>query len=279
MLFASTTLAARVERAERSLIEDSVGAARRRRDGLDAFARQIAGGAACYARPGSPLNKVVGLGFGGFGDIPTDAELDDVEREYARRACPVQVELSTLADPALGERLTARGYRLVGFENVLGLAPGADDPTSAPHIDVTPCSGDDLDEWIDLVVDGFAAPDVEGVASHESFDRAAIDGAIRDIAGAAGLTRYVARVDGRAAGAASMRTHEGVAHLCGAATLPPLRRRGVQTALLARRLRDAATRGCDLAVMTTLPGSKSQENAQRRGFTPLYARAVLVKQP
>lgn len=276
MLFASTELAARIERAERSLIEDSARAARGARPGLDAFVRPVAGGAACYAGPGSPLNKVAGLGFGG---APTDAELDDVEREYARRACPVQVELGSLADPALGATLTARGYRLVGFENVLGLAPGADDPTSAPHIDVRPCSADDLDEWIDLVVDGFAAPDVEGVASHESFDRAAIEGAIRDMAGAAGMTRYIARVDGRAAGAASMRTHEGVAHLCGAATLPPLRRRGVQTALLARRLRDAATRGCDLAVMTTLPGSKSQENAQRRGFAPLYTRAVLVKQP
>ncbi len=62
-------------------------------------------------------------------------------------------------------------------------------------------------------------------------------------------------------------------------TAPAHRRRGVQTALLSARLADAAAAGCDVAVITTQPGSKSQQNAQRQGFDLLYARAVLVKQP
>ncbi len=33
------------------------------------------------------------------------------------------------------------------------------------------------------------------------------------------------------------------------------------------------------AEVTTQPGSKSQENAQRRGFALLYTRAVLVRAP
>jgi hypothetical protein len=37
--------------------------------------------------------------------------------------------------------------------------------------------------------------------------------------------------------------------------------------------------GCDIAVITTQPGSKSQQNAQRQGFDFIYTRAVLVKQP
>jgi hypothetical protein len=41
--------------------------------------------------------------------------------------------------------------------------------------------------------------------------------------------------------------------------------------------RDFAAAGCDVAVVTTQPGSKSQQNVQRRGFDLLYARAVLVK--
>jgi hypothetical protein len=53
----------------------------------------------------------------------------------------------------------------------------------------------------------------------------------------------------------------------------------VQTALLSARLADAVAAGCDVAVITTQPGSKSQQNAQRRGFDLLYTRAVLVKQP
>jgi hypothetical protein len=44
--------------------------------------------------------------------------------------------------------------------------------------------------------------------------------------------------------------------------------------LLDARLRDARRAGCDIAVVTTAPGSKSQQNAQRHGFALLYARAL-----
>ncbi|PRC46270.1 GNAT family N-acetyltransferase, partial [Mycobacterium sp. ITM-2017-0098] len=55
-------------------------------------------------------------------------------------------------------------------------------------------------------------------------------------------------------------------------------RRGVQTALLGTRLADAAAAGCDIAVVTTAPGSTSQKNVQRRGCHLLFTRAVLVKE-
>jgi GNAT superfamily N-acetyltransferase len=70
---------------------------------------------------------------------------------------------------------------------------------------------------------------------------------------------------------------DGVAQLNGAATAPEHRRRGIQTALLAVRLADAASAGCEIAVVTASPGSKSQQNVQRRGFHLLYTRAVLVR--
>jgi GNAT superfamily N-acetyltransferase len=79
------------------------------------------------------------------------------------------------------------------------------------------------------------------------------------------------------AGAASIRIADGVALFTGAATAPAHRRRGVQTALLSARLADAAAAGCTIAVVTTAPGSKSQQNVQGRGFHLLYTRAVLVK--
>ena len=91
--------------------------------------------------------------------------------------------------------------------------------------------------------------------------------------------RYAALRDGVLAGGAGLRIADGVAQLAGAATAPAHRRHGVQTALLSARLADAAAAGCDVAVIVTQPGSKSQQNAQRRGFDLLYTRAVLVKQP
>jgi len=78
---------------------------------------------------------------------------------------------------------------------------------------------------------------------------------------------------------ASFRAAGGIALLCGAGTLPAHRRRGVQAAMLLRRLSAAAQAGCDLAVVTTLPGSKSQQNVQRLGFELLYSRAILRRSP
>jgi hypothetical protein len=51
----------------------------------------------------------------------------------------------------------------------------------------------------------------------------------------------------------------------------------VQTALLRARLADAAAAGCTIAVVVTQPGSTSQQNVQREGFSLLYARHLLVK--
>jgi ribosomal protein S18 acetylase RimI-like enzyme len=128
------------------------------------------------------------------------------------------------------------------------------------------------------VAAGVAHPDAEGVPSHEEFTREVVERAERDLV-AAGIVRYVALRDGVMAGGASVRMAEGVAQLTGAATAPAHRRRGVQSALLAARLADAAAAGCDVAVVTAQPASRSQQNVQRRGFDLLYTRAILVKEP
>jgi len=65
---------------------------------------------------------------------------------------------------------------------------------------------------------------------------------------------------------------KGVAGLFGASTLPAFRNRGVQTALLKQRLARAAAENCDLAVCIAAPGSSSQRNVVRLGFSVLYTR-------
>ena len=47
---------------------------------------------------------------------------------------------------------------------------------------------------------------------------------------------------------------KGVALLAGAATVPEMRRRGMQGALLAARMRYAYEHGCDVAMMVTETG-------------------------
>ncbi|HSD66362.1 MAG TPA: GNAT family N-acetyltransferase [Vicinamibacteria bacterium] len=277
MLFASTSLAARVERADCRLIADGASACDRRRPGTGVFILPLAGGVAAFTGPGSPLNKVAGLGFAGPLD---EGELDVAEKAYAERGSPVRVELSCLADPSIGALLTRRGYRLEGFENVLGRSLPLDGvPAPADGVFISPSPEEELPEWLDVVTTAFATPDAQGVPSQEHFSRESIEAVIGDLAAVSGFVRFLARRHGAPAGGASLRLFEGVAQLCGAATLPEHRRHGVQSTLLSTRLEAAGRSGCDLAVVTTQPGSRSQENVQRRGFELLYARAILVRTP
>jgi ribosomal protein S18 acetylase RimI-like enzyme len=192
----------------------------------------------------------------------------------------VQIELAHLADPAIGELLTGRGYRLESFENVLGRAL-TDEPGRVlpPGVEVRQSGAEESEAWLDVVAEGSTHPDTQGVPWHEEFPREMIIEVERDMTAAGAVVRYAALRDGVIAGGATMRVAEGVAQLTGAATAPAHRRRGVHTALLSARLADAAAAGCDVAVIITQPGSKSQQNAQRQGFDLLYTRAVLVKQP
>jgi ribosomal protein S18 acetylase RimI-like enzyme len=266
-LFCDVALAARIERAEARLTSESSDASRARRGDSNGFARPFSGGVASFAEEDSPFNKVIGLGFGG---LPDAAELDDVERAFAELGTPVQVELCQLAEVGTGGFFTERGYRLESFENVLGRRLGDSDVPG----DVRLIRDDELERWLAMDADASAVADTEGLPSHEDFPREALIRALRDMAG---VRRYVAVRDGEFAGAASFRVTDGIAQFTGAATLPAQRRRGVQTALLRARLTAATEAGCDVAVVTTQPGSKSHQNVQRQGFDLLYTRAILVK--
>jgi GNAT superfamily N-acetyltransferase len=275
-LFCDTALAHRIERAESQLIARTSQAAHRRRGDAGGFVIPIAGGVASFAEPDSPFNKVAGLGFDG---APQTQALDEIEQAFAAVGAPVQVELASLAEPGLGALLTERGYRLESFENVLGRTlDGGRELLTPPGIEVRRTRDDEFGAWLDVVVDGVAHPDTQGVPSHEEFPRDAVRAAERDLL-AAGQVNYIAFREGVVAGGASLGLAEGVAQMGGAATAPAHRRRGIQSALLSARLIDATAAGCDIAVVTTQPGSRSQHNVQRQGYHLLYTRAVLIKRP
>ncbi|HJR61936.1 MAG TPA: GNAT family N-acetyltransferase [Vicinamibacterales bacterium] len=274
-MFATASVARRIERAEAGLIAEGARAAARRLPAGQLMIREMQGGVAAFVEPGAPFNKVAGLGFDG---VPPPEVLDALEREFAERQAPLRFEVATLANPEVVRTLTRRGYELVGFENVLGLALGAASGFEAvPDIQVTRVADDEAPAWLDVVATAFMHPDAfDGPASDESFPRDLLDRVFGDTIAAPTFERYLARRGGSLAGGASFRVQDGVAQLNGAATLPEHRRHGVQTALLRHRLGEAARRGCDIAVVTTEPGSKSQENVQKAGFSLLYARAVLI---
>lgn len=280
MLFATSTLAARIERAEADTVTDFALQARAR--GREAIIEPVAGGVAIFAGHGQPFNKVAGLGFGGAVDEDAIAR---IEAAFDAVGGGIRVELATLADPAIATLLTRRGYVLIGHENVLGVALTPERVreyeavvAAARDIAVSRTEPRELPLWRDTVIDGFGHPDVfDGPPPTESFDRETLRGVFEDSSTTPGMILYLARRNGEIAGAGSVRIAKGLAQMVGASTLPAHRRRGVQSTLLGARLADAARAGCDLAITCTEPASKSQENMQRAGFELLYARAVLVR--
>jgi GNAT superfamily N-acetyltransferase len=274
-MFASTSLAVRVESAEARLtgsIGDHFLAAR---SDLRPVVRRLGGGIAVYAGPSSPMNKMIGVGLT---EPPTDDELRSIEHAFSERAAPLQAEVSALARPEFVARLSARGYELKGFENVHGRAiSAAESQQPRNSIDITLLEHRHHDRWVDAAICSFLDGDTEGAQADQLTSREAAEGPLRDLMDVEGFVRYCAWIDGQLVGTATLRLDDGLAQLCGAATLPAWRRRGVQTALLQRRLADAAAAGCDLALMTTSPGTKSQENGLKQGFALLYVRAIMVK--
>lgn len=276
MLFIGASAARRIEQAEASLILSFAAAVQERGRIPGVFIAELGGGVAAIAREGSPFNKLAGLGF----EPLDEAALDRVEREFARRRIALQAEVATLSDPAVFETLSRRGYVLSGFENVLGLSldGGVVGPVMPPGVEIQKIAPAQARDWIATVTTGFLTPDTyDGPASHESFGREAMEQVFEDVGEVAGVDRYLVTRDGVRAGGGSMRLWNGIAQLSGASTLPDQRRRGIQTALLRYRLAEAAAAGCDIAIVTTSPGSRSQQNVQKQGFELLYSRAVLIK--
>ena len=261
-LILNLELSRRIEHAEAQSAVECAEALQRFRPGSGAAVRRIAGGFAVYCGKDSPITQAVGMGLDG---PVTAEELDLLEEFYRKRDEPVRVEASPLADASLIEQFGKRGYRVTEFSNVMARPVQSDLPAEAPAKGVTVerVAKDKIDLWAETVFEGFA-------------DQVAVSRAIVDVmkmfALAPKTELYLARVDGTPAGGGVLALHDGVAGLFGASTVPAARHRGVQTALLQRRLARAAQAGSDLAVSLAQPGSTSQRNIVLQGFRVLYTR-------
>ncbi|MGA2096758.1 MAG: GNAT family N-acetyltransferase [Candidatus Acidiferrum sp.] len=255
-------LAHRVELAEAQAAVECAEALERFRPGSGAAVRRVAGGFAVYCGKNSPITQAIGMGLEG----PVSAtEFDRLEEFYRSREETVRVETSPLADPSFVEHFGQRGYRVTEFSNVMARPVSEDETCPEPPEGVTieKVGKDQIDLWTQTVSQGFAD---KFPVSQELLE------VMKMFAFGPKTECYLARVDGKIAGGGTLALHDGVAGLFGASTLPVARKRGVQTALLQRRLARASQAGSDLAVSLAQPGSVSQRNIVRQGFRVLYTR-------
>lgn len=268
-MHATLELARRIDRAEIEFCAfATIGVA------PDAAMLERGGGLAVYSAPGSPVNKVLGLGLG---TECSDDDLDAIEDFYAERGCPVQIELCPLTMPDLPPRLTKRGYVLQAFENELARLAPAEPVQSSSDADIRVEAGAPENLWLEVVAEGFAVPD-RIVLNGPPLPRDAVS-AIGDVMRLfvhPEIVRYVAHVNGHAASAAVSFIQDGVMCIAGTATREAFRRRGLQRAIVARAMNDGLGKA-DLMIATTEPGSISQRTFERLGFRVVYTRAILVK--
>jgi hypothetical protein len=89
-----------------------------------------------------------------------------------------------------------------------------------------------------------------------------------------GWSLYLARLDGQPAAAATLYVDASVGYLADATTNPAFRRRGLQSALLRRRIRDAAAAGADVVFSGAAPFSESHRNMARAGMWTQFIRSL-----
>jgi GNAT superfamily N-acetyltransferase len=94
-----------------------------------------------------------------------------------------------------------------------------------------------------------------------------------------GWSLYLARVDGRAAAAATLYVHRNVGYFADATTDPAFRGRGLHTALLARRWQDAHAAGVDVVCSGAAFLSSSHRNMERTGMRIQFTRAIWTECP
>jgi hypothetical protein len=260
LLFSDSSLARRLERTEahgnmafvesRARLEPAVGAGWEDHGGTWAM----------YDGPESPLTQTFGLGL--F-SVPTGEQVEALEQFFSTRGAATQHEVCTMADAGVLPLLGARGYAPVEWSTVLVQRLGAAGTPAFPGLHVREIHSDDADQWADVAAAGWSEE-----PALRDFIRALGHVSVH----AADTLCYLALIDDTPVASASLHLHEGVALLAGASTIPRFRQRGAQQALLSHRLVAAAGRGCDLAMMVTTPGSASQRNAQRAGFSVAYSR-------
>ena len=261
MLFADLALSRRLERAEGYACVRFAEARRRLFPHSGAEWLECAGAFAVFDTIDSPATQTFGLGI--F-EQPSGGALDVIETFFLSRGATVDHEVSPLAGVSTLELLCRRSYRPVEISSVLYRPLEKPAAQSGNHIRVRVTGLDEAELWTSISAEAWGHDYPEFLDF--LLNSAAITSARQ------GSVCFLAELDGKPGAAGVLCIHDGVALFGGAATLPELRRRGLQAALLEERMRYAFDHGCDLAMMVAQAGSNSQRNAERKGFRIAYTR-------
>ncbi len=259
-------LADRLERAEAEYMASDVSALRTGVDNPLGVDVARFGDATALAMKGVDeweFNRTIGL------RDESPAEIDAVLGWYGERGIECRFDVAPmLCSEQVRRDLAGRGFHQSGFHTALYGDPDTGCPPPGDGVEVAKVDAGDMRMFAELFMlyydDMDLAPDLRSRA------RAAVE-ARHPLPG---WRLYVAAVDGTPAAFGALYVSGGVGSLAGAATAPRYRGRGCQSALIRRRIADAAAEGCDLVAAQATPGSSSQRNMERAGLRVAYTKAI-----
>jgi GNAT superfamily N-acetyltransferase len=224
------------------------------------------------------MNYAVGAGLSG---PVSGAEVDRLVDFYVPHGIEPRVELCPLADPTFVSELERAGFALRALENVLFRPVSRDEVFTTPY----PAPPGLVIEQVDAsdpaavraytlaAMAGFLPPDTPGMENFiESSERVARNPRTRSF-----VARMPAEAGGTIVCAGAMAVDGEVAALFGLTTLEPFRRRGIQQAMIAHRLKAAAAGGAKVVTIGSRPGAHTERNVRRMGFQVAYTKPVLAK--
>ncbi|MBS1803634.1 MAG: hypothetical protein JST28_09715 [Acidobacteria bacterium] len=262
MIFADRELAKRLEATEAYACAQFAEARKKLDPRSSSMWFKCAGATVVFDGVDAPTTQTFGLGMY---EEATPTALDEIEEFYFQRGAEPMHEVCPFAGTPTLDLLCSRGYHPFEISNVMYRAVEISSEQLAPNISVRTITADEAKLWSSISARGWAD-------EHPELEEFLLDlGAV--CAARRGSPCFLAEVAGLPGAAGTLIMHDGVALFGGSATVPEMRRRGLQAALLHERMRYAAEHGCDLAMMVAEAGSNSQRNAERKGLQVAYTRS------
>lgn len=208
------------------------------------------------------FNRVIGLGVG---EPATENQIDEIIAIYEKEKVPrFFIQPSPAAHPDyFPDLLQKKGFKhynnWVKWYRQIEDFPGFETDLCIEQID-----RNYTDVFADIIVTSFEWPEI-------------LKPFIAEVVGRPGWKHYLAYKDEKVIACAACFIKDENASLAFAATLPPYRGHGAQSALINRRLKDAIDAGCKWMITETAEETAersvaSYRNMKRNGFDIAYKR-------
>jgi GNAT superfamily N-acetyltransferase len=236
--------------------------------------RPFAGGAMGRGGPGAWFNSTQGAGLAGPVE---DSDVRDMIAFFEDRCLEPRIEVCPFVHESLVRALADERFVVKRFEMLFYRAVSTDEVYAPPQPVPPGLVIEEVDRMDLRAIDEFARTSLSGFLPEGMEPTPDLMAAASRTATFHRSVAVRAMLDGRCVGAGGMDFHEDLAALGGVTVVPDMRRRGIQLAMMAWRLRHAAARGARGVTIGSLPGAPTERNAARMGFGVAYSRVVLVR--